>query len=227
MPKRRSIPLSASRYQTMMAAPLGLGISVTPTNCTLTPRNIPATSSSHEKFHDFYRKKVGLYGNVLGLLGTRSTSPNVSSFTTLGPCHLLIPFTDAENQLHPAGRHVPQTSGEPSLGLPEWVGDGTASIDNEDIVLWHTFGLTHFPAPEDFPVMPAEPMSLLLRPRNFFLRNPALDVMPSYISTPSSVKEKVAIDIKRDKESRLAFGEQNACCGTNGKVNRVEAFTEK
>lgn len=37
--------------------------------------------------------------------------------------------------------------------------------------------------------MPAEPMTLLLRPRNFFLKNPALDVPPSYTSTPSQKKE--------------------------------------
>lgn len=53
--------------------------------------------------------------------------------------------------------------------------------------MWHTFGLTHFPAPEDYPIMPAEPMTLLLRPRNFFDRNPALDVPPSYARTPSQV----------------------------------------
>ena len=35
--------------------------------------------------------------------------------------------------------------------------------------------------------MPAEPMTLLLRPRNFFDRNPALDVPPSWASTPSQV----------------------------------------
>lgn len=35
--------------------------------------------------------------------------------------------------------------------------------------------------------MPAEPMTVLLRPRNFFLRNPALDVPPSYARTPSQV----------------------------------------
>lgn len=35
--------------------------------------------------------------------------------------------------------------------------------------------------------MPAEPMTLLLRPRNFFDRNPALDVPPSYARTPSQV----------------------------------------
>jgi primary-amine oxidase len=75
------------------------------------------------------------------------------------------------------------------MGLPMWIeqaGDN-CSIDNTDVVLWHTFGITHFPSPEDFPVMPAEPMTLLLRPRNFFDRNPVLDVPPSYARTPSQV----------------------------------------
>jgi len=70
-------------------------------------------------------------------------------------------FPDDDAQLHPAGRHVPQTSGEPSQGLPAWISaNPTANLDNEDVVLWHTFGLTHFPSPEDFPVMPAEPMTV-------------------------------------------------------------------
>ncbi|KAI9872983.1 MAG: Copper amine oxidase, partial [Watsoniomyces obsoletus] len=91
----------------------------------------------------------------------------------------------SDDQIHPAGRHVPQTSGEPSMGLPQWIASNPAEkLDNEDVVLWHTFGITHFPSPEDYPVMPAEPMTLLLRPRNFFLRNPALDVPPSYARTP-------------------------------------------
>jgi primary-amine oxidase len=38
--------------------------------------------------------------------------------------------------------------------------------------------------------MPVEPMTLLLRPRNFFTKNPALDVPPSYCSTPSQAKNK-------------------------------------
>lgn len=93
-------------------------------------------------------------------------------------------------------------------------------------MVWHTFGLTHFPAPEDFPVMPAEPMSLLLRPRHFFLRNPTLDVPPSYVSTPSSVRKGKALDMG-DCGSRLAFVEQKACCGTEGAGNGVRAFAEK
>ncbi|KAI9805178.1 MAG: Copper amine oxidase [Sarcosagium campestre] len=96
-----------------------------------------------------------------------------------------------DEQIHPAGRHVPQTSGKPSRGLPEWIAaDEDANIADTDVVLWHTFGITHFPAPEDFPVMPAEPVSVLLRPRNFFLRNPALDVPPSFSTVPSQVGEQ-------------------------------------
>lgn len=140
------------------------------------------------------------------------------------------PPTDRDDQLWPAGRHVPQTSGEPSRGLPEWIGDGTESIDNTDVVLWHTWGLTHFPAPEDFPVMPAEPMSLLLRPRNFFTGNPVMDVPPSFCSTPSQVAAGgQGVRDATDAVSKLAFGAPVAgaedagapgCCGANG-VNGV------
>ena len=90
--------------------------------------------------------------------------------------------------------------------MPEWIDQhGDESIENTDIVLWHTFGITHFPSPEDFPIMPAEPMTLLLRPRNFFLKNPALDVPPSYCTTPSQIaaKKKAVVDGK-DGASRLA-----------------------
>lgn len=42
--------------------------------------------------------------------------------------------------------------------------------------------------------MPAEPMTLLLRPRNFFLRNPALDVPPAFARTPSQVARGVELE---------------------------------
>ena len=61
-------------------------------------------------------------------------------------------LSDHDDQIYPAGRHVPQTSGEPSKGIPEWISaDPQGSLDNTDVVLWHTFGVTHFPTPEDFP----------------------------------------------------------------------------
>ncbi|KAK3381734.1 copper amine oxidase [Podospora didyma] len=130
-----------------------------------------------------------------------------------------------DDQLWPAGRHVPQTSGEPSKGITEWIGDGSESVDNTDIVLWHTFGLTHFPAPEDFPIMPAEPMTLLLRPRHFFASNPVMDVPPSYSSTPSQLLANGSgVLDAADKISKLAFPNGNgangaSCCSTNGATN--------
>ena len=70
---------------------------------------------------------------------------------------------DDDTQLHPAGRHVPQTSGEPSQGIPAWIAaKPTENRVDTDVVLWHTFGITHFPRPEDYPIMPAEQITVLL-----------------------------------------------------------------
>ena len=66
--------------------------------------------------------------------------------------------------------------------------------------------------------MPAEPMTVLLRPRNFFTQNPCMDVPPSYSSTPSQVAAgKSGIRGIVDNISRLAFGGKekggsNDCC---------------
>ena len=53
------------------------------------------------------------------------------------------------------------------------------SILNEDVVVWYTFGLTHVPRPEDFPVMPTTRAGFKILPKGFFNRNPALDVAAS------------------------------------------------
>ena len=56
-------------------------------------------------------------------------------------------------------------------------------------------------------------MTVLLRPRNFFTQNPALDVPPSYSSTPSQVAAgKSGIRAIVDNLSRLAFGGKQDCC---------------
>ena len=52
----------------------------------------------------------------------------------------------------------------------------TASIADTDVVVWYTFGVTHFVRPEDWPVMPVEYTGFPLTPFGFFDRNPALDV---------------------------------------------------
>lgn len=63
-------------------------------------------------------------------------------------------------------------------GLPVYTKQDR-SLENRDIVVWHTFGLTHVPRPEDWPVMPVEYCGFSLVPAGFFERNPALDVPAS------------------------------------------------
>ena len=75
------------------------------------------------------------------------------------------PFTN----LHPGN----------GVGLPSYVAEDR-SIDDTDIVVWHTFGVTHVPRPEDWPVMPVEYAGFTMMPVGFFDQNPALDVPPSH-----------------------------------------------
>jgi primary-amine oxidase len=55
-----------------------------------------------------------------------------------------------------------------------------------DVVLWHTFGLTHFPRPEDWPVMPVDYAKFTLKPHGFFGANPTLNVPETTSSHCSS-----------------------------------------
>ena len=62
-------------------------------------------------------------------------------------------------------------------GLPQWT-QQNRDITDRDIVVWHTFGSTHLPRPEDWPVMPVETCGFTLQPTGFFDRNPTLDLPP-------------------------------------------------
>ncbi|WP_069159628.1 primary-amine oxidase [Nocardia altamirensis] len=86
--------------------------------------------------------------------------------------HLWVTRYDPE-QRYAAGDFVNQHPG--GAGLPEYAAADRA-IDNEDVVVWHTFGLTHFPRPEDWPIMPVDYTGFVLKPVGFFDRNPTLDV---------------------------------------------------
>ena len=52
-------------------------------------------------------------------------------------------------------------------------------ISECDLITWHTFGLTHTPRPEDWPVMPVEYCGFHLIPVGFFDRNPTINLPPS------------------------------------------------
>lgn len=72
-----------------------------------------------------------------------------------------------------AGDFVNQHPG--GAGIPAFIA-GDEPLVGEDLVLWHTFGLTHFPRNEDWPVMPMDYAKFTLKPYNFFERNPTLNV---------------------------------------------------
>jgi len=88
--------------------------------------------------------------------------------------HLWVTRYDPD-QRWPAGDYVNQNPG--GAGMPAFIA-GDRDIDGEDIVVWHTFGPTHVPRPEDWPVMPVARCGFVLKPTGFFDRNPTLDVAP-------------------------------------------------
>ncbi|GAB3468565.1 primary-amine oxidase [Actinophytocola sediminis] len=91
---------------------------------------------------------------------------------TFATKHLWVTRFD-ETQRYPAGDLVNQSP--PGAGLPAYTA-ANRDIDGADIVVWHTFGLTHFPRTEDWPVMPVDTCGFTLKPAGFFDRNPTLDV---------------------------------------------------
>lgn len=74
-----------------------------------------------------------------------------------------------------AGRYPNQSRG--GEGLPRFVADDEPIV-NADVVVWYTFGITHIPRVEDWPVMPVHRAGFTMVPDGFFARNPALDVPP-------------------------------------------------
>jgi primary-amine oxidase len=78
-------------------------------------------------------------------------------------------------EMNAAGAYPNQSPG--GDGLPKWTADNTL-IENEDLVVWYTLGVTHVPRPEEWPVMSVSHTGFKLIPAGFFDRNPALDVPP-------------------------------------------------
>jgi len=72
-----------------------------------------------------------------------------------------------------SGRHINQGVG--GMGLPAWTA-ADRKLDDADLVAWVTLGFHHVPMAEDWPVMPSKVDAFELKPRNFFDRNPAIDV---------------------------------------------------
>ena len=100
-------------------------------------------------------------------------------------------------QKFPAGYHIYQSDPKQNLGIPQYIKE-KKSVRNQSIVAWITFGLTHIPRVEDFPIMPVDIVGVSLKPTNFFMGNPGIDI-------PASNKAST--------KSAYASAEANSCCG--------------
>jgi len=77
------------------------------------------------------------------------------------------------SEMYAAGTYPNQSQG--GDGLPRWIANDEP-LENQDVVVWYTLGVTHIPRPEEWPVMSATHVGFKLIPGGFFSRNPALDV---------------------------------------------------
>jgi primary-amine oxidase len=84
--------------------------------------------------------------------------------------HMWVTPYRAEEQ-YAAGDYV--NSGPAGQGLPEWT-EANRSVEDTDVVVWYTLGVTHVPRPEEWPLMPVHRAGFKLVPAGFFARNPAM-----------------------------------------------------
>lgn len=97
-----------------------------------------------------------------------------------------------DDELYAAGNYTMQSQIEKG-GVHDMVAR-KEKVDNEDLVVWNVFGLTHNPRVEDWPVMPVEIYQLQYKPSDFFERNPAID-MPG-----------------QKNEASVLIGKEGGCC---------------
>ena len=78
--------------------------------------------------------------------------------------HALWATARREDEKYSAGEFPGQDPG--GAGLPTFVADDE-SIDDTDLVVWYSTGMTHFPRPEEWPMMPVARIRFELKPVSF------------------------------------------------------------
>jgi primary-amine oxidase len=78
------------------------------------------------------------------------------------------------DERYAAGDYPNQSSGGDGLSL--WT-EANRPVADTDVVFWYTFGHTHIPRPEDYPVMPAAYIGFVLKPNGFFEMKTELTVL--------------------------------------------------
>lgn len=84
-----------------------------------------------------------------------------------------------DDELYASGEFTNQSRQDNGLALWSTRDETLDTAEGDDVVLWHSWSLTHNPRPEDFPVMPAEIVRVALKPSSAFTINPSNDVKPS------------------------------------------------
>lgn len=145
-----------------------------------------ADSSVGRVWHVVNRDSLGRLGKPVGYALIPEVSPtlladpasSIARRATFATKHLWVTAYDRDER-YPSGEFVNQSPG--GAGIPSYVA-ADRPLEQADIVLWHTFGPTHFPRTEDWPIMPVDYAKFTLKPVGFFDRNPTLDV-PSSTNT--------------------------------------------
>ena len=119
--------------------------------------------------------------------------------------HLWVtPFNPFER--FPGGDYPNQNPREGD-GLPFWT-QQDRSLEDQGLVLWYCYGLTHLPRMEDWPVMPCEYIGFRIQPHNFFDRSPCVGpvdlpegagasaTMACDLSAGASMTDEVAVKAK-------------------------------
>ncbi|WP_426936813.1 primary-amine oxidase [Brevibacterium sp. LE-L] len=97
---------------------------------------------------------------------------SISKRAGFGAKHMWLTHFDADERF-PSGTYPNQNPGNGTI--TQWV-EQQRPVDGDDIVVWASFAMTHFPRPEDWPIMPVDRLGFTMKPYGFFDRNPALDV---------------------------------------------------
>ncbi|KAF2227924.1 copper amine oxidase [Elsinoe ampelina] len=120
-----------------------------------------------------------------------------------------------DDELFAGGKYTNQSRG--GTGVRSWA-ERKEGVKDEDLVVFVQFGINHIPRIEDFPVMPSEIIRVMLKPVNFFEKNPGIDVPPS---TQEFNKSTLLSEQHRQPATvGTVDGDGGVCCsngnGTNG-----------
>lgn len=64
-------------------------------------------------------------------------------------------------------------------GLPKYIANDE-KLEEKDVVMWYSFGVTHVPRPEEWPMMNVHHTGFMLIPVNFFAENQAMKIPEKY-----------------------------------------------